>query len=377
MILKPFWILLGFLMLTWIGVTWKNEWLLNGRSRAVNFTYDQPDLALKRNLAASAAPRNKQPPKSKCEAFYELFCKKSPSQNDPTGTVRSDEESEKEANRIYREIIRNHPNWSVEQVDEQFVLQVYTPQNRAKVHSAFSLVKQTLNHLIDQEPDLIFNPFEKTQIEERIRKVDLQLPPPASLYQDEPDLLTKSEFLYERKLSGETALRVGGASLLLSKSWFNMIFSLAHELGHSIDPCEIRSAGMSFPAYDHLVGCFLQHHLIAMRNTRSECGRNDQLSETFADWIAAQVTAEVIALHSKQLHGNETLYAVQNSIKDLCEVDDPEAFDLELHPSPKIRIEEIFGKNPKIQEILGCEPSAKIQTYCEFKPGIKHQPEGL
>ncbi len=314
-----------------------------------------------------------------CNKIYDLICKKPQVDLDPTGTVHSDEESEKEAHEIYREIIRKNPGWSPDQVDEEFVHLVYTHQNRAKIYSAFEMVKRTLNHWIDQEPEAVFTAHEKYQIKDRIKKVELQLPPPAQLYQDEPDLLTKSELLYERKTSGETALRVGGAYLLFAKSWFNIVFSLAHELGHSIDPCEIRSAGMSFPAYDRLVGCFLEHRLIALRNTRSECGGNDQLSETFADWIAVQVTAETLVNYSSHLHGSQILNAAQNSVRDLCEAEPeaPDQTDLEFHPSSKIRIEEIFGKNPKIRKFLGCDPSLDTQNYCQFVPHYPTHPGAM
>ena len=36
--------------------------------------------------------------------------------------------------------------------------------------------------------------------------------------------------------------------------------------------------------------------LVARRESRTECGQRDQLSETFADWIAVQVTAEALAV---------------------------------------------------------------------------------
>ncbi len=314
-----------------------------------------------------------------CQRIYERVCKKPIIDLDPTGTVHSDDESEKEAHEIYREIVRKNPDWTPDQVDEAFVSRVFTPENRAKIHSAFYLVKRKLNHWIDQQPDTVFNSQEKSVIKSRIRKVELQLPPPARLYQDEPDLLTKSELLYERKVTGETSLRVGGAYLLFAKSWFNVVFSLAHELGHAIDPCEIRSAGLSFPAYDRLVGCFLEHRLIAMRKTRSECGGNDQLSETFADWVAVQITAEILANYSTRLNGKQMIHAAQNSVRDLCESEpgSEDRPDIEFHPSPQIRIEEIFGKNPKIRKLLGCETPIQPQSYCQFDPTLPLSSGGI
>jgi len=378
--LKLLWTLLGLLTLTLGGVAWKNGWLRNDPLRMVASSRVSPRTNLGQPFNLRGLPPSLLQSGPSCGQIYDLVCKRPGIDQDPTGTVRTDEEGEKAAHEIYGEIIRKNPDWTSEQVDDEFVQKVYTPKNRAKILSAFHLVRRTLARIIDQEPGAVFTLHEKTQIKERLRKVQLQLPPPAQIYEDEPDLLTKSEFLYERKITGETALRVGGAYLLLSKSWFNMIFSLAHELGHSIDPCEIRSAGMSFPAYDRLVGCFLEHHLIAMRNTRSECGVNDQLSETFADWIAVQVTAEALSNYSNRLKGSQILHAAQNSVRDLCEAeaDEQNQTDLELHPSSKIRIEEVFGKNPKIQKILGCDTQfVDPRTYCEFGPRSPAPPGGM
>jgi hypothetical protein len=99
---------------------------------------------------------------------------------------------------------------------------------------------------------------------------------------------------YERFADGRMRLRVGGAYLLSAKSWFNLVFTLAHELGHAIDPCELRVARLPLPAYDRLGACLLADGLVASRETRAECGQDDQLSEAFSDWLAVQVTADVL-----------------------------------------------------------------------------------
>jgi hypothetical protein len=46
--------------------------------------------------------------------------------------------------------------------------------------------------------------------------------------------------------------------------------------------------------------------------------------------------------------------------------------------SSKIRIEEVFGKNPKIQKILGCDTQfVDPRTYCEFGPRSPAPPGGM
>ena len=162
-------------------------------------------------------------------------------------------------------------------------------------------------------------------------------------------------------------LRVGGAYIFIAKSWFNLVFTLAHELAHSIDPCEMRSIRLSFPAYDRLTACFLQNGMIKTFKIRKECGQNDQLAETFADWIAVEVTAEALATFSTEFRGPQVINAARNSVRDLCDQDDDDELDMFLHPSPRIRIEKIFGSNSKIRNLLGCHPTLFKPSECSFK----------
>lgn len=351
-------------------IAWERGWFSNQHSPASLHAMIGPDRATDRSIASKRLEQQSESNRKSCQHVYEIVCRSRTDNQDPTGSVRPDEESEQAAHTIYRDIIRAHPEWTNDLVDEEFVKRVYTPQNRAKIHSAFYRVKRAIYLWIDLQPESIFTIQEKSQIKDRIRKVELELPPPALLYEDEPDLLSKSELIYERKINGKMALRVGGAYLLFQKSWFNIIFSLAHELGHAIDPCEIRGAGLSFPAYDRLVGCFLEHHLVELRNTRSECWGGDQLSETFADWVAVHITAEILGTYSSRLGKAQLLHAAQNSVRDLCDSDLEGAIhtDLEFHPSPKIRINEIFGRHPQMRTFLGCEPTPASQAYCQLTP---------
>lgn len=304
---------------------------------------------------------------SPCENFYKMVCQNLDETRDPTGSVIRDAEGEKQALRLTKQLIQAHPDWESNQIDEEVVKVIFNFKNRVRIESAYRWVQHSIERFVDRQPAKIFSPLEKRQIKSRLRRTKLQLPPPASVYADEPDLLTKNEVYYERTIDGQLRLRVGGAFMFIAKSWFNIIFTMGHELAHSIDPCEMRAARLSFPAYDHLTACFLTHGLIATRKTRSECGENDQLSETFADWVAAQVTAEALTLFSTEFHGQQIVNAVRNSVRDLCEQneDDEEGeFDQEFHPSPQVRIEKIFGRNPAIRNVLGCRTTPLVPTYC-------------
>jgi hypothetical protein len=309
-----------------------------------------------------------------CTNLYQVVCRNKGTTRDPTGYVRPDVEGELITLRQYEEIIHDHPDWSSEQVDEALAEQIYTPKNRNRIESAFRWVKHATEKYIDEQPDSVFNAHEKKLLKSRIRHVVLELPPPVTLYADEPDLMTKNDVFYERTADGHIRMRVGGAYFVTSRSWFNMIFTVAHELGHSIDPCEIRSQRWSFPAYDRLTACFLKTKLVAVPKNRYECGPNDQLSEAFADWLGAQITAEALKSFATEFHGPPLLSAVTNSVRDLCEEEGVDDLDEEFHPTPEVRIAKIFGHNPVLREVLGCtndsNNGAPVEEDCRFDSKI-------
>lgn len=302
-----------------------------------------------------------------CGDIYPIVCAKKEALRDPTGSVRSDLEGERMALHLYQEIVAQHPDWNSEQVDREFIDKVYTPKVRGRLESAYRWVRHSLIQFLDKQPASIFTSEEKRQLKQRLMKTKLDLPTHESPYPDEPDLLTKSDVFYEVLGSGQMRLRIGGAYPLSARSWFNIVFTMAHELAHSIDPCEVRYARLSYPAYDRLGACFLSQGLIAARKTRQECSHNDQLSETFADWMAVQVSAKALDHFATEFKGPQLLSAIINSVRDLCEEENEETEeDIALHPPAKVRINRIFGKSPQIRELLGCANVKESSEYCQF-----------
>lgn len=332
-----------------------------------------PDPTPPADALTSRAPSAQPSPTGEpeyCRSLYKVICQKRGVTRDPTGIVRPDVDGELLALRMYEDIIRHHPDWPSDKVDEELAQQIYTPKVRVRITAAFKWVESAMERLLERQSASTFSPEEKAALESRLKRVELQLPPPVSLYADEPDLLTKNDVFYERIADGHTRLRVGGAYFFTAKSYFNLIFTLGHELAHSIDPCEVRAApSLSIHSYARLTSCFLDTGVIARRPDRVECGANDQLSETFADWMGAQITAEALKSFALEFHGPQLLGAVTNAVRDLCEPDagSEDELDLEFHPSPEIRIDRIFGQNAQIREILGCAP-APVEDTCGFGP---------
>jgi hypothetical protein len=310
-----------------------------------------------------------------CADAYRAICSgpKGPhgESRDPTGAVKPDLDGERQAAQLVSEVIHEHPDWDGPKVDEELVQRIYTPKRVQRLQDAFLWAQTALESFISLQPNSIFNVLEKKKLIKRLKSTQLQLPPPAAAYEDEPDLYTKTDVFYERTVDGHLRMRMGGAYVLAAKSWFNIIFTVAHELAHSIDPCEIRSSGLALPAYDRLSACFLRDGLIVTRKTRSECGQNDQLSETFADWMAVQVTAQALQRFSTHYRGPALAAAAANSVRDLCEQEDEVEADSQFHPSPRVRIDRIFSQNPRIRAVLGCAAPAQVHSplnpsYCGF-----------
>ena len=136
---------------------------------------------------------------------------------DPTGVVRPDVDGELQALRTYEKIIHEHPDWSSEQVDQELVSTIYTTKRRERLQAAYRWVEHTLELFINRQPEHVFTAGEKKQLIARLRKTELQLPPPVAAYADEPDLFTKNDVFYERTLEGRMRMRVGGAYLHLGQ----------------------------------------------------------------------------------------------------------------------------------------------------------------
>jgi hypothetical protein len=165
-------------------------------------------------------------------------------------------------------------------------------------------------------------------------------------------------------------VRVGGAYLLTAKSWFNRVFTFAHELAHSIDPCDMNSVKIHVPGYDALMKCFQKQGFFRIAKDTVLCGNNDQRAEAFADWVAVQVTAEALEQYKPKFKSPlDPLNSAINSVRDLCHQESWLDDDTSFHPDPRSRIERIFGWNPAIREFLGCKPGEDPVPYCSLEGG--------
>ncbi|MBI3544736.1 MAG: hypothetical protein HY075_15810 [Deltaproteobacteria bacterium] len=299
--------------------------------------------------------------------------------DDPTGDVRRDSEGEVEVLRIYENIIRTNRRLSPEKIDELLVKKIYTPERTRRIRDLFVKAKEHILKFIDSQPFQALSEMDKDTLRKRIERVVLELPPPAAVYADEPDLYTRNDVFYERTVDGNVRIRMGGALLFTVRSQFNLAFTLTHELAHAIDPCELRSDKIDILSYRSLAECFGS----PADTLASECSARGKLAEVFADWVATHVVAEILTESAKAFTPSQVRSAVYNTVRDLCREEDDDQGDVDAglassHPNVAFRVNRIFAQHPQIRKLLGCRDMTGpalpgVPSYCFWPTGAAAQ----
>ncbi|MEK7691407.1 MAG: hypothetical protein AAB425_10355 [Bdellovibrionota bacterium] len=297
-----------------------------------------------------------------CDDAFREVCIPS-SLQDPTGVVDNVPIGEAAIERIRTRIAAENPEDPAE-ARRRLIEEVYSPARLQRAEAAFRWVKGAiLDEIESWAKSRRINARERRLIARRIKQVSLEFPDPKyPIYgADDVDIALLDELDFQG-----TKVRVGGAYLIRVNSWFNLVFTLAHELAHAIDPCELLADGLRLPVLDRISACFDRSGWIALRKTRKSCDQDDQLPEVFADWIATRVTAQALEIFAQEFHGNQVAAAVANSVRDLCDDDTPgpNAREVHHHPTAEMRINRIFATHPTVRGLLGCVPSS-LQPYCD------------
>lgn len=311
-----------------------------------------------------------------CMSPHQVTCQAPWFTKDPTGTLGSDVDGEVRAFRILRSVIRSHPNWTSVEVEKELVRRIYNEKRVEKIKQAFDLSKRFIKEVLQTQPLGTFSENELKMLVERLDLLILELPIPASLYKDSADLFTKNQIYYQRTGAGVTKIRVGGAFLINSSSLFNLVFSTAHEVAHAIDPCEMEHIHMVPKAYEQVMTCFQENAWVPP--VKLECGRNDRVSEVFADWIAAQATGLFMREAIVDYEPVQKIAAATNATRDLCAqglVGEKSSY--RLHQTPSTRIEEIFAGQPFVRSALGCPNLKKTIPTCSFTKMYETDSKGM
>jgi hypothetical protein len=303
-----------------------------------------------------------------CEDFYSTICKSNEIVTDPTGSVQPDIRGEVEALRLYETILHQHPDWTNEQVEEELVSRIYTPRRKKMLLDTYQWIQKRMIRLFEKESQFVVSSENKKEIIQRLQNISLEVPPPVSLYANERDLFTKNDVYYETLSENRRIIRVGGAYLLSAKSWFNRVFTIAHEMAHAIDPCELELSNIWVVGYQKLTTCFSDEKVLSASEIREGCGKSNLIGEAFSDWLATQITVQALEMYSNRFRGKEELYnSVINSVKDLCNQEGWLVASSDSHPNPKIRIEQIFGTHPGLLALLGCPTKMNKVNTCTLE----------
>jgi len=158
-------------------------------------------------------------------------------------------------------------------------------------------------------------------------------------------------------------IRVGGGYPTRSVSFYQLVFTLGHELAHAIDPC---TPGLqdAQPYFDQLSGCYHNRRWLLSAKHR-QCGSRSHLAEVFADHWATDLVVTALASFGHEYSSEERWASASNAIVDLCGLkDDQFELDFTNHPRPGVRVGRIFASHGILKSFLSCENS---QSTCNLK----------
>ncbi|NBU21790.1 hypothetical protein EBS43_10355, partial [bacterium] len=167
-----------------------------------------------RSRKTQSSPQELTFPLSDCDHLYSFICEQEQKLSDPTGSLDISTVASQAAKNLLDEIKKRHPKLTPAEVQEKLAETIFNSRNQARIQKAFTWVKRELILFFEQQSDSIFTAAEKSRIQDLILKTRLKLPPPASVYADQLDLLTSDEVYYEKTEQGERLLRVGGGYIL-------------------------------------------------------------------------------------------------------------------------------------------------------------------
>jgi hypothetical protein len=202
---------------------------------------------------------------------------------------------------------------------------------------------------------------------------------------------------------------------ILGDSEFAIVHTIAHELGHSIDPCNIARApadlGFKYsPKKDrathekeypipNLISCLRSEKSVmaqpkpeavpvgqlypgtpgvgmgmAPPQTSAAANKNespfcegDQIGESFSDWLATEVLPDYIESNYK-LTPEQYQIGYSNTFRATCDVSETETSQAtapDVHPDDDKRIDRIILVHPKVRAQMKCPPKHSEGIYCD------------
>ncbi len=177
-----------------------------------------------------------------------------------------------------------------------------------------------------------------------------------------------------------------GGNLSTNNSAFSMAYLLVHEFSHSIDPCNLRPTDKSKfdrvflesqHPFSNVIACLrspdsveadFREEMFNPESTNDVFCRNDQIAESFSDWLAAEVVPSYIKKVYPNLKASDYKQGYLNISRTLSCVAQINSTSFNppvpIYPSPSNRINRLMMANPQIRKSVGCKESAQRITYC-------------
>ncbi len=225
-----------------------------------------------------------------------------------------------------------------------------------------------------------------------------------------PGILVSNAFYNPAQNTFKYCLGMG----VQNTSEYQLAFVIAHELSHSIDPCGISrgpsdfafkyksnldraKAEQEFP-FNGVIGCLRSDksvHAIFQGQVQQNgysgaqvaqsnipvnkdplfC-QNDQITESFADWMAAEILPDYMEKNHPQLTVQQKRIGYSNIWRGACQSATSSAAmaamssALDPHPSQEARTNDIILMQPKIRTQMGCPPTVPDRVYCSINNTI-------
>ncbi len=156
---------------------------------------------------------------------------------------------------------------------------------------------------------------------------------------------------------------------MLDKNPYAYLTIVAHEAGHKISPRLGKINGYDLSSeYKDLLACYKDRKSINLQD--------NQADETLADYFSSEVLAREI----QNLPSEKRKQALMSSMEAYCIFDDTadqqhSVMCKESHPENSLRVGGIFGANPSLRKVIGCEGDSSNFKTCGLRHSILDAPE--